>query len=65
MCLALKLRGEVRAGEPDIFLVAPAPDFFSSGSCSCFFPQAAPAPARYFFSSGSGSKRFKFNILLG
>ena len=28
MWLALKLRGEVRAGEPDIFLVAPAPDFF-------------------------------------
>ena len=51
MWLALKLRGEVRVGEPDIFLVAPAPapDFFfkrlmlllfspsGSGSDSIFF----------------------------
>ena len=47
-----------RAGELANFLVAPAPDFFLSGSDSWFFSQAAPAPG-IFFSSDSGSKGSK------
>ena len=39
----IKIRIRTRAGEPVYLLAAPAPCFFSSGSGSSFFFQAAPA----------------------
>ena len=50
---------EFRAGEPENFLAAPAPNFFFKRLRLLIFPQAAPAPGIFFERLDSGSKGLK------
>ena len=59
MLLEIKLNIQAgRAGEPDIFLVAPAPDFFSEQLRLLIFPQEAPATGILFQAAAAPAPDF-------